>query len=198
MAAISRRTFLKIGAGLVAFIPAARALARHRGRASAQATGRPAGRVPNYVGGTVLGVRPNQIQLRSISGTYILRLSASSQIWKGSWNAGATIDVGDRIDAQGTPQAGDYFDVERMWVNIVNLIGPVSNLREDADTLQLTQRDRFRGQMAVTIDRQTAITSKSGERLYVPGQLTLAQGETTQIIGVRQKDGSVRATRIFV
>ncbi len=84
-----------------------------------------------------------------------------------------------------------------MWVNIVNLIGPVSNLHEGTDALQLIQRDRFHGPLSVKIDRQTAIASSTGERLYAPGQLKLAQGNVIQIIGELLKDGSVRATRVF-
>lgn len=196
----SRRTFLTfgaIGAGVLAFGSPALALAPPHAGPAAGATGEPADRVPNYVGGTVLGVRSRQIQLRSIRGTFILRLSSTSQVWKGSWNSGATIDVGDRIDARGTPQSGGYFDVERMWVNITNLIGPVSSFHESGDILQLTQRDRFVGPRAVTIDRQTTITAKSGERLYVPGEFPLAEGEVLQVIGLQLKDGSIRATRVF-
>lgn len=150
-----------------------------------------------YVGGTVTGVRPGQIQLHSYDGNYTLQLSAISQIWKGAWDRNATIEAGDRIDASGTRRPGGYFDVERMWVNIVNLIGPVSNAREGTDSVQFTQRDRFRGPISVVIDRQTAVVSNAQKQMFAPGQLHLAQGKVLQTIGVRFKDGSVHATRVF-
>lgn len=197
MTPVSRRSFLKLGAGLVAFIPAARALAAVPGRARSATTGQPAPRVEKYVGGWVTGVQAGQIKLRSYDGDYVLQLSDSSQIWKGAWDRSASVEAGDRIDAWGTRQAGGRFDVERMWVNIVNLFGPVSNPRQATDGLHFTLRDRFRGSLSVLVDEHTTVVSAAGEHSYVPGQLHFTAGQSPQIIGLLLKDGSVRATRVF-
>ena len=195
---ISRRTFVKLGVGLVAFVPAARALAAIPDTPSVGAgtrTGRR--RAEKYLGGWVIGVAPGQLKVRAYDGQYVAQISKDSEIWKGDWDKNATIEAGDRIEARGTRRDGWYFDVERMWVNIVNLIGPVSNIRETTEHLQLTQQDRFRGPLSVAVDRRTLIVSSGQEQLYAPGQLRLIPGQRPQIIGLLLKDGSVRATRVF-
>lgn len=194
----SRRTFVKIAIGLLAFVPAARALATGVDSPPSPAGSQSAGRVEKYLGGSVTGVAPGQVKLRSYDGEYVLRLTAGSQIWKGAWGNNAIIEVGDRIEAWGTRQDGGFFDVERMWVNIVNLIGPVSNIHEATDHLQLTQRDRFRGPLSVLIDSETLVVSNGAQQPYTPGQLHVTEGAAPQIIGLLLKDGSVRATRVFL
>ncbi|MGH2459203.1 MAG: hypothetical protein ACRDIY_10085 [Chloroflexota bacterium] len=197
MSLASRRTFVKILAGLLAFVPASRALAAGVNTPLPRTGNQPAPRVEKYLGGWVTGVAPGRVKVRSYDGEYILRLAANSQLWKGAWNSNSTVEVGDRVEAWGTRQVGGFFDVERMWVNIVNLIGPVSNIHETANQMQLSQRDRFRGLLSVTIDPQTIVVSNRTQRLYSPGQLRLTAGESAQIIGLLLKDVSVRATRVF-
>jgi len=199
MKPVSRRILLKVGAGLVAFVPAARLLAagpnEHTPAPASPAEGpKP---IVNHVGGTVEKIAPNLLAVKAYNGTFTLRLSGTSEVWKGKYDRNAIIDVGDRVEAWGQPQPGNNLDVERMWVNIVNLVGPISNVADNASTVALTCRDRHRGSLKVTIDQETLISNGTQEVRYTQGALSLQEGKQLQIIGLKLKDGSVRATRVF-
>ncbi len=199
MKPVSRRILLKVGAGLVAFVPAARLLAAGPNERTPAPASPAQGPKPiaNHVGGTVEKIAPNLLAVKAYNGTFTLRLSTTSEVWKGKYDRNAIIDVGDRVEAWGQPQPGNNLDVERMWVNIVNLVGPISNIADNASTVALTCRDRHRGSLKVTIDQETLIPNGTQEVRYTQGVLSLQEGKQLQIIGLKLKDGSVRATRVF-
>lgn len=195
---VSRRTFVKVAAGLIAFVPAAQVLALSPGSARAASVPRSgAERIENYLGGYASKVAPDNIQLRTYEGDYTLHLSGTTEIWKGKYDRSAVIEVGDRIEAWGQPRLGGHLDVERMWVNIVNLIGQISDIRQGPGVVYLTHQDRFRGPMSVVVDNSTLVPATAGEAPFAADRIALPEGRRLQIIGLLLKDGTVRATRIL-
>lgn len=194
MAQIMRRPFLvagvRVAAGLVAFVPAARALAA----APTPVRGR---REPRYVRGNVLKATAGQVQLLSPWGQVTLLLSPTSQIWKGAWDRAAPIAIADEIKAWGQPQADATFAVERMWVNIVNLIGPISGATPIAGGVRVQQQDRHTGLHTVTIDARTMVEQDGRDRAYSSEVVQLREGQRWQTIGLQVANGSVQATRLL-
>lgn len=229
MQALSRRavlkTGLKIGAGLVAFVPVMRSLATDTRAAGSQATqpspssaiSPPTGISPpppppatvtprhiiqNYAGGNVVTVGENVITLKASPGssrdTVELHLSASTQIWKGEWNPNAAIEVGDHVDAWGQPEGTNVLDVEKMWVNIVNLMGTISSIKQVQGGLLVQHQDSRTGAHTVIIDQRTIVDSQGSlEITYSNASVALHVGQLLQIIGLRLKDGTIRATRLL-
>lgn len=225
MATISRRSALKfgmnIGVALFAFAPAAKALAtmpqsRPAGPGSGQlaqtqpppglappptppSTSQPLQPVANYRDGTVLSVSGDQVVLQTKSrGNVSLQLSSATRIWKGGWNSGLPINVGDHVDAWGTPN-GTGLNVEKMWVNIVNLMGKITSLTSTSGSPQLNFADGRTGNQVVQINQNTIVDQGTKpETTYGSGTVSLQTGQLMQIIGLLLSDGTVQATRLII
>lgn len=228
MQSMSRRkvlkTALKIGAGMVAFVPAMKSLTtdvRARGAAPAEVGASPPSNPPpgvaappsppatvsprhiieNYAGGVVLSVTGSTITLRTDSGSRAaqieLHLSSSTRIWEGSWGSSLPIEGGDHIDAWGTPQGTNVLAVEKMWVNIVNLMGTVESVKQAPGGLQVQHQDSRTGTHSVVIDHRTIVDRQESPEVTYSSAIVLHPGQFLQIIGLRLKGGTVRATRLL-
>ncbi len=214
MSIVSRRTVAKVGLSLVAFVPAARALAAGGGSPSS------AGRMPirstanlppppppgtslvidKFVSGNVVALSLPQIRIRTEApGDVLLYLSATTDVWEGRFVRTIPIEIGDRLTVWGTPRNGaKAFDVEKLWINIVNLIGPISRIQPEGQGLRFSQRDRHMGATAVRIDPRTLIAGSAGLREpYSSRPIALREAQVIQVIGRRLKDGSVLATDVL-
>jgi hypothetical protein len=109
----------------------------------------------------------------------------------------APIAIADEIKAWGQPQADATFAVERMWVNIVNLIGPISGATTIAGGVRVQQQDRHTELHTVTIDARTIVEQDGRDHTYSSEVMQLREGERWQIIGVQLANGSVQATRLL-
>ena len=86
-----------------------------------------------------------------------------------------------------------------MEVNIVNLRGAVVSVKEVSGGLDV-QLDEVREGKSylVHITSETLVVSKEGQEVpFAEAQLDLKVGDGVQIIGLKLKDGSVVATRMF-
>jgi hypothetical protein len=224
MQTVSRRTVLKtpikIGAGLVAFVPAMKSLTSGARATVSQAapsispppgitapppppvTPTPRQVIDNYAGGIATAVSGGQITLSadpgSRSASLYLRLSTSTQIWEGDWNPGLPIEIGDHIDAWGNPRGQDVLDVEKMWVNIVNLMGTISDIRQVQGGLQLQHQDSRMGAHTVLVDQRTLVNRQANPEItYSAAAVSLDVGQFLQVIGLKLKDGTIKATRLL-
>lgn len=215
----SRRAFLKkMALGLVAFVPAVRALASDRGNqqpaglfqpeptqsldtSSPPPPPPPPGTsliVDKYATGEVTEVSRDRILLKtSYGGNVVLRLLPETAVWKGEWNGSLPIEVGDQIKAWGEPRTGGTFDVEKMWVNIVNLRGTISNIERESGGLRLRHHDACQGLFLVKIDQRTLVNRDGRAVTFGSSPIDLREGRHLQIVGLKLKDGSVLATRLL-
>ncbi|HEX2036052.1 MAG TPA: DUF5666 domain-containing protein [Chloroflexota bacterium] len=209
---LERKTFLrtvaKVGLGLFAFIPAARALTEGRGTPAAPpALAGPARRfeIPNYVAGRVTAVSPRALKVQTHQREVTLELPTEMQeFWKGAFAPQAEpLEVGDFVDVWGEPNHDrSVYLVQRLYANIVNRIGTISGVHTQEEATRLAHFDRRMkpaDQTAtVTVDRRTLVDLGQDERTYDSRVLRLREGQWLQVIGLRLRDGSIRATRIFV
>ncbi|MFN8453206.1 MAG: hypothetical protein U0401_00805 [Anaerolineae bacterium] len=155
MQVLSRRSFIKVLSGLVAFVPAAKILAAPEGVQSTD----PSLEIENYAGGKALKVDSDKIVIDMFErGDVTLYISPKTIIWKGDWNGGLPIEVGDYINAWGGPRDKQSLDVEKMWVNIINLRGTASDLKNEANSLRLRLSDSSLGEYSIEINQKTLIS----------------------------------------
>lgn len=177
-----------------------------RGLWGASGFGRPAPPGPDdavnngYQSGVVVEATPGGMLIKtSDRGNVVLRLSHATEVWEGLWVGGIPVGAGDRVIAWGRRQADGSLDVAKLWVNIVNLIGPISKTEKGAGGPRLHVRDRHMGSMIVRIDQRTAVPGRNGQRAPFGSEpVDLLQGQRVQVIGRQLGDGSVLATNLLV
>ena len=221
---LSRRSFvLKVSAALLAFIPAATGLAR-----GAEGDSNPVGPSPTpnpqppspgqepppgprtqaparSVNGIAIEVSQGEllIESRKYGPTRVL-LSPTTPIWKGGWGSGRPIEVGDKVSVRGTDEIAErsgevVVEAEKIWVNIVNLFGPISEISSTADGIQFTLEDRHGRVVSIEIDAATQdATGPGGEVPYLGSGASLADSQVIQVIGLDRGDGTILATRVFL
>lgn len=215
MKLISRRTLTKTIVGLFAFIPAAKGLAgQDQPLTLPQSIGVESIKIPppprtaevflNFTYGIVEIAKPREITITTSNhNRNVLRLSSESQVWKGKWDRSISLEVGDEVRAWGHPNTIEgTLEVEKMWVNIVNLHGPVINLKKGPEEWQIQHQDIRMGKKLVKINQQTLLNSPNNDEITF-GQkgenlAFLQEGQQVQIIGLKLKDESVLATRILL
>ena len=192
MEMFSRRSFIKMLSGFVAFVPAAKILAAPEPQSTDDLE-------YNYAGGRVLKIDPDKILIDMFErGDVTLYITSQTNIWKGEWNGKLPIEVGDYINAWGTPRDKQSLDVEKMWVNIINLRGKASDLKEETSGLQLRLSDSGLGEYSVEINGKTIISQEDQEKPFDKTSVSLKEGQWMQVIGLELKGNSVLATLVFL
>ena len=144
-------------------------------------------RVENYVAGPAMSVSLEEIVVAAFErGEVLLRLSPSTQAWDGLWVKDIPIDPGDWIAAWGERQADGSHDVEKLYVNIVNLQGIISNVEDGGDVIWFRHQDARQGAHEVKVDLRMVRIHRE-----------LQEGGRMQVIGRKLKDGSVVATTLL-
>lgn len=223
---LSRRFLLKVLSGLFAFIPAAKVLAASDGsyqvflplittsgsenvRDSLSPPPPPPSWDPNkiienYVSGTITEFTEQEIIVDSSArGQMILRLSATTALWKGGWNSKYPVKAGDYIDAWGQPQVEtNIIDLEKAWINLVNFAGPMNSFTSDGSSARLELVNRIGNTAQVMFDADTEIMlpPDSSPPFHTANvkSVQIADGQIGQVIGLRMDDGSILATRVFL
>lgn len=219
---LSRRFLLKVGAGLLAFVPAAKALADPdqprkvflpfvTSAGSADTLSAPPPPPPdwdsdaiieNYIEGTVVGVTQSHILVDDRErGLMTLNVSPATSIWKGGWDSRFSIKAGDHIDAWGQPQAdGRTVDLEKVWANLVDVKGLLGNFVRGASSSSLHCNDRHGEMFQVLLDDKTEILFPSDDPSSKANvsSVQIDRDYLGQVVGLRLGDGSILATRVFL
>lgn len=155
--------------------------------------------VENFISGEVVKLSPNQIVLkRQDRAIVVLHLSPKTDVWSGLWVKSIPVQVGDRIYADVKRRPDGSFDIRRMWVNIINLVGNISSVEKNPPGLQIGIENRLLGSVVVQIDPRTQVNRQGKETPYSATPVELYKGETVRIIGRRLRDGSAIATKLFL
>ncbi len=171
----------------------------------------------NYAEGIVTEVSSDKIIITT-DGDVELHLLPESEIWKGDYEGTNPVEVGDEVIVWGQPhEDGKIIDVEKMWGNIVNLRGSISDIEQTAEGFQLRLDDAYTGMHLIKFNQQTAVvmTSKAERivnskvesrdgiqiaviELELGVKLQLSEGKSIQVIGLRLNDGSILAGRVWI
>lgn len=138
----------------------------------------------SLVSGRVVSVAPDQIVVRTADqGCATLPLSLY-EIWENLWVKDIPIEIGDDV-TEADPGHG----VPRLYVNIVNLQGVVSNTRQEAGAtfFDVWSEGSRNSVNSVRVEPQARV-SGSGPR----------ENQSVRVIGRGLKDGSVLATTVFL
>ncbi|HWO72776.1 MAG TPA: DUF5666 domain-containing protein [Dehalococcoidia bacterium] len=145
------------------------------------------------------------MELEAGQRTTILHLSNSTLIWDGSWVAEPPIQIGDKVHAIGKPRQDGSLDAEKLYVNPVNYIGVVVELRGGpAAPITFEMHDRYdsrrgaAGPHQVRIDPRTTIVLPDGQRRELGNERVPVQaGQSVQVVGRKLSNGTVLAALFY-
>ncbi len=155
--------------------------------------------VENSLAGEVMKLSPDQIVLKKQDrAVVVLHLSPKTVVWSDLWVKSIPVQVGDHIYANVNRRPDQSFDVQNMWVNIVNLVGKISKVEKKASGLQISLENQLLGSMVVNIDPRMLVNRQGKETPYSVHPVELHQGDTVRIIGRQLHDGSAIATKLIM
>lgn len=139
-----------------------------------------------YVSGRVISIAPDHLVVRTADKGDVKVYPAFYRIWDDLWVKDIPTEVGDEITALDAAFGGP-----QLYVNLVNLIGTISNVRQEADSVmfEMNNEVRYTGQRSTDTVKveQRARVSGSGPR----------ESQRGQVVGRRLEDGSVLAVTVF-
>jgi hypothetical protein len=155
--------------------------------------------IEQFFEGKIVKAEPDRLVVATPDKTVTLLVTPQTQLWKGGFkeirNAG--IEVGDFCYARALPLDATIdainFAATRIWVNIVNLHGVARDIQ--SNNIQLAfpaTAQQTRQTLTVYFDSDTLLNE-------VPriDATAFKANQLLQVVGVYQKDGSVRATRLW-
>ncbi|TEU11876.1 MAG: hypothetical protein E3J21_22560 [Anaerolineales bacterium] len=204
---ISRRSFIRVLAGLFAFVPAARSLTAFSFNSADEPTIMSKEELEDILKariaeGKVLALEGDSIWIRD---RYVdklrLVITDESIVWKGKYNKGNdfdsyphVIEPGDDVIALGQRNGVD-FSVEKMYANILNTYITVDeiSLEKDEAIISYTDASEKMGTVKVRPDYL------NDEALYkeVVSRRQQLHGTKVQIIGLPLKDGTIVAANVL-
>lgn len=199
--------FSKIALRLVAFAVIVGSLANGSSSQSAPVSPTPVSSPParqqtpveNFVSGEVMKLSPDEIVVKKQDrAIVVLHLSPKTDVWSGLWVKSIPIQVGDQIYADVKRRTDGSFDIQKMWVNIVNLVGNISSVEKKTPGLQINLENPSLGSVVVKIDPRTLVNRQGKETPYSVTPIELHEGEVVRIIGRRLRDGSAIATKLIL
>jgi len=152
------------------------------------------------IDGTIVEVKEDCVVVNnSVRGLVTLHISPETRIWKGKWDNNLPIEVGDCFYGYGEPNEDrTVYEMEQMEINIVNLRGAVVSVEKVLEGLDLQLEEAYEGKSyLVHITSETLVSKEEQEVPFARAQFDLKAGDGVQIIGLKLKDGSVVATRVF-
>lgn len=206
---ISRRSFIRLLAGLFAFLPVAGSLTASPLQSpdgSALSLSREAlaqSLKARIAKGAVLAVQGDSVLIKDRYADKLrLVITDESLVWKGKYNRGKDfsnyshmIEPGDTIIARGERKA-DQFMVEKIYANISNAYITVDEVSTKPDEIVIYYTDKAKRKGAVKV-RADYLGDKTLYQRILDNHQQL-RGRVVQIIGLSQKDGTTIATNLFM
>jgi len=123
-----------------------------------------------------------------------VRVWGGTRIWKGEVTDLAALEPGDFLYLRAMPEPDGTFTATKIWANIANLMGTVNAVKHDGFELRIdghahTGPER---RIVVRFHPNMLINDNPG------GTPRLRPGQPVQVLGVIERDGTLKATRIWV
>ncbi len=163
--------------------------------AAAQSRSTP-GTPPKIVWGTVEAVSGKQVYVKSEQQLIAVTADEHTEIWKGkAFHDLSPLEAGDRIIARCRRDASGNLIAETMQLNGVNFDAVITRVTRDGfEVFTYPDADPQSGyrkeRKIVSVDDDTLFEASAREDLKV--------GRTVYALGLKLKDGTVRATRVTV
>jgi len=124
--------------------------------------------------------------------TTVLDYSPEARVWKGEVTSWDAIEVDDFIFSRGLPVDGKVVAI-KIWANIENLYATVSKTQDDGLFIEVLS-NKYKGQeLKVKVDHKTLFNEKEDSS----GLSRLITNQQIQVLGVMQRDGILKATKIW-
>jgi hypothetical protein len=204
---ISRRSFIRVLAGLFAFVPAARSLTAFPFNSAGEPPIMSKEELEEILKariakGNVLALEGDSIWIRD---RYVdklrLVITDESIVWKGKYNKGKdfdsyphVIEPGDDVIALGQRNGVD-FSVEKMYANILNTYITVDEISLEKDEAIISYTDASEKMGTVKV-RPDYLNDKALYKEVVSKRQQL-RGTKVQIIGLPLKDGTIVAANVL-
>lgn len=147
---------------------------------------------PTFASGTVLAATSNGLVIRSSAEQRAIRVDAATVTWNETFVPASSIVIGDVVDVSGTAQADGSLTAKQIWVNIVRFGGTLAAVGSYSFELRSP-----RGQAKTfQVSQHLEVLGPDGMR-QKDGLLALRIGRQVGGVGVRMRQGGVRATRVW-
>jgi hypothetical protein len=131
---------------------------------------------------------------------FIVRVMPDTRLWKGKITTLDEVQLGDFLYGFGKPMDDGTIAAQKLWFNIISFYAKVDAIVErvpgrtkfhavNASKGETENHPRF----TVVKDLDTIINSDGASSSYEP-----TEGNFIQVIGLAMRDGSFKATRIWV
>ena len=164
--------------------------------------------------GSVVEAGPDHIVVHLGGRSVRVRLSPSTPIWKGDYDWGLPIEIGDDVAVRGWPQPWldgfDYteFEAERIWVNLTQVAGPVVKAEPLVGGLRLflkhwgftetCRQSRCWVDVSVLVDDRTIVEKPHSGVTFGEEPMAFTEGQRLRVKCLRLNDGSLLARRIIL
>lgn len=218
MAKFSRRDFFKVSSAFLAFIPTIRNLmiidvvTENSELYPAELQNPPPPPPANvnliaekYESGIAQTIAPDHIVIKNYKGQVKLHISDETVVWDDiKWVGDLGCEIGDEVVAWGLRLSDNSLQCEKLYFNIVNFIGEVSevNIINDGQSeiiTQFVQHDRFRGRQLISIVPFTLLDDgMTSRKLFKERPVLPKNQETVQVIGRTMKNGTTLAIILYL
>lgn len=148
----------------------------------------PATAPDNQVRGRAIKVAQDELTVRTVDqGDVVLHISPYTNVWKGLASQTLPLKTDDFIIAVGSHRPDGSYDAIHVYSNITNIMGPISNLKQTANTTEFNLKDGRLGTYHVVVNDQALI----------PEGYVIQENRWLQIIGVEVDNRTVVATNIL-
>ncbi len=206
---ISRRSFIRVLAGLFAFVPAARSLTAFPFNSADELPIMSKEELEEILKariaeGKVLALEGDSIWIRDrwYGDTLRLVITDESIVWKGKYNKGKdfdsyphVIEPGDDVIALGQRNGVD-FSVEKMYANILNTYITVDDISLEKDEAIISYTDASEKVGTVKVRPDYLIDKALYQEVVSKSQQL--RGTKVQVIGLPLQDGTIVAANVLI
>lgn len=146
-----------------------------------------------FASGRVLAVTTLGMVLDTGVGQRVVHLDQATRVWKETVLSARALELGDAVDVSGVPQPDGSLVARQVWANIIRFSGVVT--ASDPDAVYL--RGPAGAASRIAYSAYVAVEDASGGR-HPDGIAAIRVGLKIGGVGVRIKDGTRRATRLWL
>jgi hypothetical protein len=150
---------------------------------------------PGYAGGAVVSKADEGVVLKSDAGVRAVRIPSGSRVWKEFDVTIAEIEIGDWVDAKGTPQADGSLlaDSGRVFVNIGRRDGKVQVVSAGQVSIETAKGSV----QSLELSPRLEVLDLQSGAVSTRGIADIQSGMQIGAVGLRLPGGGFRATRIW-
>lgn len=123
-----------------------------------------------------------------------LRVVSSTRIWKGKVTDLVALEPGDFLYLRALPEPDGTFTATKIWANIANLMGTVSAVENGGFQLRIDGHAHEGQERLITVRFHPDLVVNDNP-VVTPA---LQPGQPVQVLGVVERDGVLKATRMWV